>query len=294
MQSYQAARGLFGFLGFCSWIVIIVGGLAAFGGFATAASTVRNASMLTSLLWTVPGLLLAVVGLYGLAVVQMGRAGVDTAEYTQQMLKVSRDHFEHSKRTYADLHQGTLHAKGYTSSDGPEAISYDTDEPSVGYENQSQEATSLDPELLSFEGQTIERTETGFLVGNSTFPSLEDAKSFVLSLPSNAKDEALIEVPDTTTETATLGYAKLTETNEPETEEDLIEPEPDEPPEPDQASLIAALPIIETIKHGGTAIDQVEGGYCIGTDFFLSLDDAKKAIEDPNLRPFLTQPYPVS
>ena len=84
-------------------------------------------------------------------------------------------------------------------------------------------------------------------------------------------------------EPAALGYAALVDISEPEEE-----------PEPDQASLIAELSVIETIKHSGTAIDQVEGGYRIESDFFASLDDAKKAIEDPNLRPLLTQLYPSS
>ncbi len=47
----------------------------------------------------VPGIGIGITGFILVAFVQMGRATVDTAEYTQQMLKLSRDQLEVSKQS---------------------------------------------------------------------------------------------------------------------------------------------------------------------------------------------------
>ena len=53
----------------------------------------------------VPGLAVALLGFVLLAIVQMGRAAVDTAEYTQQMLKIARDQLEVSQQGLRSQHQ---------------------------------------------------------------------------------------------------------------------------------------------------------------------------------------------
>jgi hypothetical protein len=157
-----------------------------------------------------------------------------------------------------------------------------------------QPAAVPDAAPLTFEGKTVERVETGFLIEGQTFPTLEDAKSFVLSLPSAPLEEAVIVTADSDTKGPTaLGYADLAEPEIHEADEVLAAPEPEEVLEPDQASVITALIATDTNTHSGTTIDHVEGGYRIDSDFFDSLDDAKQAIENPNLRPLLTRKYPV-
>lgn len=87
MQSYEAARGLFKFLGVCSWGVIGIGAIAALTGLGAGGGVQATIGLAV-------GALVAVAGFYGLALVQMARAGVDSAEYAQQALKVSRDQLE--------------------------------------------------------------------------------------------------------------------------------------------------------------------------------------------------------
>jgi len=98
MRSYEAARSLFSFLGFIAWSVIIIGVLVALVG---AGGGSRYGGAGAGLLAMVPGIAISIAGFIDLAFVQMGRATVDTAEYTQQMLKISRDQLEVSKQSLA-------------------------------------------------------------------------------------------------------------------------------------------------------------------------------------------------
>ena len=111
MRSYEAARSLFSFLGICSWAVIILGAILAFSGGTIAGTGFgRGASGMSALLGAAPGFILAMMGFYGLALVQMGRAGVDSAEYSQQSLEVSRQQLEVSREVLA---QGKTAAASY-------------------------------------------------------------------------------------------------------------------------------------------------------------------------------------
>lgn len=113
MRSYEAARSLFSFLGFCSWAVIFLGAVLAFsGGTIIGTGMGRNASGLSALMGAAPGFILAMLGFYGLALVQMGRAGVDSAEYAQQSLDVSRQQLEISKQV---VEQGATLAVSYAA-----------------------------------------------------------------------------------------------------------------------------------------------------------------------------------
>lgn len=96
MRSYETARFLFSFLAFCAWSVVILGVLVALIG-AGGGSKFAGAS--AGLLAMAPGLGIVLSGLILVAFVQMGRANVDTAEYTQQMLKISREQLEVSKQS---------------------------------------------------------------------------------------------------------------------------------------------------------------------------------------------------
>ncbi|WP_298975925.1 hypothetical protein [uncultured Roseobacter sp.] len=105
MRSYEAARSLFSFLGICSWVVIAIGVVVALGGLSAASSFGRNAGMLQALAGATPGVILAMLGFFGLALVQMGRANVDTAEYGQQSLGVARQQLEISNQVLAQNKQ---------------------------------------------------------------------------------------------------------------------------------------------------------------------------------------------
>lgn len=90
MRSYETARSLFSFLAFCAWSVVIIGVLVALVGAGGGSRYGGGAGLLAM----VPGIGVGLAGLLLVAFVQMGRATVDTAEYTQQILKISRDQLE--------------------------------------------------------------------------------------------------------------------------------------------------------------------------------------------------------
>ena len=94
MRSYEAARNLFSFLTFCAWSVVALGVIVAL----MSAENASRYGDLATFMAMIPGVGVGMAGLIMIAFVQMGRAGVDTAEYTQQMLKISRDQLEVSRQ----------------------------------------------------------------------------------------------------------------------------------------------------------------------------------------------------
>lgn len=84
MRSYETARNLFSLLEFLSWCVVLGGVILAFIG---ASEAPRGSEFLLS----IPGILMSSFGVIAVAMVQTGRAAVDSAEYGQQALKVARD-----------------------------------------------------------------------------------------------------------------------------------------------------------------------------------------------------------
>jgi len=133
MRSYDAARGSFGLFEILARIIIAVGILAAVAGGGLAAESMgRNAPpALAAVLGAIPGVLIALAGFFGLALAQMGRATVDSAEYAQQALSVSRQQLELSREvlaqgetaasSYAELlkRQPTLQKTSASSVEGP-------------------------------------------------------------------------------------------------------------------------------------------------------------------------------
>ena len=112
MRSYETARNLFSFLGFCAGALIVLGAIVALMGGSATQSLGRNAGTAQFILGAMPGILMAAVGVIGQTMVQMGRASVDTAEYTQQSLKVSRQHLELTQQL---LEQGKTTAASFAS-----------------------------------------------------------------------------------------------------------------------------------------------------------------------------------
>ncbi len=109
MRSYEAARSLFSFLGFIAWSVVVLGVLVAL---VSAAGGSRFGGAGAGLLAMVPGVAIGIAGFILVAFVQMGRATVDTAEYTQQMLKIARDQLDVSKQ---GLNQGKVLEQGFAA-----------------------------------------------------------------------------------------------------------------------------------------------------------------------------------
>ena len=100
MQSYAAARTYFKVLEILAWCVIVLGGLVAIGALIAISQMSRNfgGSALSGIAGLAPGVAISFLGFVGLVVVQIGRAGVDSAEYGQLSLDVARKQLEVSKQ----------------------------------------------------------------------------------------------------------------------------------------------------------------------------------------------------
>lgn len=90
MRSYHAARAVFSLFSTLAWIVILAGGALAIISAGMAAERSSFGNDMVALMAAIPGAILSLLGFVMLVLSQIGRAGVDTAEYSQQMLKASR------------------------------------------------------------------------------------------------------------------------------------------------------------------------------------------------------------
>lgn len=105
MRSYQAARGLFSFLSVLAWLIIIGGILIAFMGLRFGSEFNPRNPDAGVILALVSGALVAVIGFIMLAMSQVGRSTVDTAEYGQQMLQLARESLDVSRQSLRHTEQ---------------------------------------------------------------------------------------------------------------------------------------------------------------------------------------------
>ncbi|MCR8551156.1 hypothetical protein M4578_25350 [Salipiger sp. P9] len=182
MRSYEAARSLFSFLAFIAWCVIILGVLAALlaGGVAGNARSFGGGP--TVFLAILPGIGIAIVGFVCLALVQIGRATVDTAELTQQMLEIARDRLEISRNALSSAGMPANTFENLTLSEKTDS--------SISFRERSSEAESatlLRAEdrdgITTFNGQKIKRVGATFVVDGLPFFTMEDAKAYILENP---------------------------------------------------------------------------------------------------------------
>jgi len=152
------------------------------------------------LLAFLPGGAVSLVGLYGLAMVQMARAGVDSAEYGQQALHVSRQQLEVSRQALA---QGKAMAMSYAQAPQLQQNSTATDNtaanPEPSYSDSPDNLTDLDtipplPEQsraalaepvaptrlqIEYKGKEIKLEDGVYSIGRLKFQSEKAAKSYL-------------------------------------------------------------------------------------------------------------------
>ncbi|QXT41148.1 hypothetical protein [Gymnodinialimonas ceratoperidinii] len=168
--NYGAARGVLGFSEFILWcgvgwgiIVAILAGGAASRGYGSS-----------GLLAAVPGISISIFCFVGVVLVQMGKASVDTADYSYQMLSVARDQLAVSKQGLSTASAPTTYADQAVNSverQAAQPVPVPTPVP------------AKDPELnkdnWDYRGMRINRSDLGFLVDGKNFDSLELAKLYV-------------------------------------------------------------------------------------------------------------------
>ena len=184
MRSYEAARSLFSFLGFIAWSVVVLGVLVAL---VSAAGGSRFGGAGAGLLAMVPGVAIGIAGFILVAFVQMGRATVDTAEYTQQMLKIARDQLDVSKQ---GLNQGKVLEQGFAAlksapEERPAASFADTtSDASPTKASNSQSKLKLAPasksvETIEYSGKEIHIENGKALYNGISFDTLGKAKDYI-------------------------------------------------------------------------------------------------------------------
>jgi len=179
MRSYEAARRYFSIMGFGSWSVIIIGVLVAL---VSAGGVSQYAGGGVGLLAMLPGFGIVIVGFLLLVFVQIGRANVDTAEYTQQMLKIARDQLDVSKQS---LKQGGTFQKNYVSlnveaKDPLQNKGYSTEEsePEKDVKPKPESVQQIE-EKIQYEGHIITSNDNMFRVENTVFETIQFAKEHI-------------------------------------------------------------------------------------------------------------------
>ncbi|SDM12565.1 hypothetical protein SAMN04488026_11851 [Aliiruegeria lutimaris] len=169
-----------------------------------AASDMRGyggASAGAIILAVMPGGALAFLGFLGLVFCQIGRANVDTAEYTQQGLKISREQLEISRQA---LKQGASMGQGYAalqvakeelratmkSDSVSESASYAEKETTEKVDSPSEpnQPPTAAVETHRYKGCLITFDGQHFHFGKMKFINLDVARSYVDLSVANADD----------------------------------------------------------------------------------------------------------
>ena len=197
MRSYEAARSVFALLELLAWGLIIFGAIIALvGGFGASEMSRWGGQSrgLAFLMGIIPGMSMAFGGFLLLALAQIGRAGVDTAEYSQQMLQLSRDQLEVSRQglRQKDDEKGSFVALKApievpkTASFGalvgalqPEAVAVQDERKPA-----SKDAAPL--EAVAFKDLEIQSLERGYRFKGIDFDSLDAARAYVDRYVENA------------------------------------------------------------------------------------------------------------
>jgi hypothetical protein len=176
MRSYETSRKIFSILEFFGWAAVVLGAIVVVTGFGAASATRGYNGSGLALMAIVPGLALAFFGLMGIAGAQVGRAGVDTAEMTGQMLKVARDQLQVSKDA---LRGGKQTETGFASvaKRKEPALS----KPVKKKKEVSPQAT-IEAEKIKYWGKTIEQKNGLFLFDGTEFTDLKDAQLHIRQL----------------------------------------------------------------------------------------------------------------
>ncbi|MEL7190606.1 MAG: hypothetical protein AAGK17_13720 [Pseudomonadota bacterium] len=179
-SNYDAARNVLGLAEFLMWGGVAVGALIALTG-ATAAT--NSFGGVTAIAGAIPGLSLALASFIGVVLIQMAKANVDTADYTYQMLDVSRQNLEVSKQvqksgakapaTFAELAEKEG-AKAPPITAQPKASYADTAKPA------NEPTLSANPnKVMDYRGSEITKSAHGYHVDGQTFENIALAQSFI-------------------------------------------------------------------------------------------------------------------
>jgi hypothetical protein len=186
MRSYQAARSLFSFISFFSWILLFSGIILIFAGGDMAIEMSRYnrvPEIVGLILGVIPGIVTTIIGFFALVSSQMGRAGVDSAEYGQQMLQIAREQLDVSRQT---LHKGDALRQSFealaSTKEASSSASYAghlTQPKATDDTSPALPASASQPTVIGYKGKEIAALENGFHFAGTAFPSLAAAQAHI-------------------------------------------------------------------------------------------------------------------
>ena len=118
MQTYTTARTVFGVLSIAAWAAVIAGAIWSIASLGIGGANGRG-GMLLGVTAAVPGLMVVFYGLVALVLVQTGRAGVDTAKSTHEMLEIAKKQLRMAEATERERGRAAKLSGGKTPDDAP-------------------------------------------------------------------------------------------------------------------------------------------------------------------------------
>lgn len=170
--------------------MIVVGGIVALVG-ASAASQVSSygfggkGSELAGLVGLIPGLDVCLTGFILLALVQMGRASVDSAEYSQQMLKIARDQLQISKQGLKQSQDKQLGFSDLQSQTGTPSSTFASTAASGSIDVPATNGApngGVGADVIQYSGFEILKRDSMYYVGEKKLFSLLQAEDYIDSL----------------------------------------------------------------------------------------------------------------
>jgi hypothetical protein len=171
--------------------VIVLGVIAVIIGLGAAGQMGRGfgggPSAMAYIGAVIPGFGIAFAGFMGLVVCQIGRAGVDSAEYGQQSLKIARDQLEISKQ---GLKQGSVLEQGYAAlQSAKEELKASsrtdmTDVSTASFRSINSSDARTD-KTIEYKEKTIRLENGSYVFAETAFSSLEAAQRYIDQLGVN-------------------------------------------------------------------------------------------------------------
>lgn len=168
MHEYRTARTIFGFVEFCAWGTVVVGGIVILAGAAGGGGLMGRGG---GILGALPGVFIVFLGILGVMLVQIGRASVDTAEMTGQMLNISKEQLRLAKAPQV---------APKASPQPKPSLAKPTSAPAPAREQSSSQPSGAN--VTEYQGKSIEQRDGLVFVGEHCFGSIAAAKRHIDSI----------------------------------------------------------------------------------------------------------------
>ena len=183
VRSYSAAHAIFRIFETLGWIVVALGALLAVIGLASGNfpmfPQIGDLTFSDRLIAMIPGILLAEAGLIQIVLVKVGQANVDTAETTQEILKIAKSEQQVASRSRPSTREITPQSEAQASKPDPSTKLLRPGEQVL---------------VETYKGVEIHRRYEGHYIDERWFVGLKKAKEHIDSVSS----EPILELtPDT-------------------------------------------------------------------------------------------------